>query len=66
MLCPEGCPQQEITQMVGDFRAVRMSQDEADVFQADDLRHLLPYAHWIRTVVDETFRLGAVVKRGVA
>ncbi|MCX4745045.1 hypothetical protein OG455_05815 [Kitasatospora sp. NBC_01287] len=53
---------QELTPMVGDFRVVRMSHDEADTFDADGLRETIRYAEWIRIVVEETYRAGAVIR----
>jgi hypothetical protein len=52
----------EMTPMVGDFRVVRMSHDELDIFSADELRQVIRYGEWIRVVVEETYRLGAVVR----
>lgn len=51
-----------LTPMVGDFRVVRMSHDERDTFTADELRQVIRYGEWIRVVVEETYRLGAVVR----
>lgn len=52
-----------LTSMIGDFRVVRMSHDERDTFQAEDLRHVIKYGEWIRTVVEQTFLLGAVIRQ---
>lgn len=52
----------ELTPMVGDFRVVRMGQDECDLFDADGLRHTIRYGEWIRIVVEETYRSGAVLR----
>ncbi|MBM0274284.1 hypothetical protein [Micromonospora tarensis] len=57
-----GQEEQALTPMVGDFRVVRMSQDESDIFTVEELRHTIRYGEWIRTVVEETYRLGAVVR----
>lgn len=57
-----GDAEQMLTRMVGDFRVVRMSHDERDLFNADELRHVIRYAEWIRAVVEQTYRLGAVVR----
>jgi hypothetical protein len=51
-----------LTPMIGDFRVVRMSHDEGDTFTADELRHVIRYGEWIRIVVEETYRLGTVVR----
>lgn len=53
----------ELTPMVGDYRVVRMSHDDRDTFTADELAYVIRYAEWIRTVVEETYRLGGVVRR---
>ncbi|MFC9636756.1 hypothetical protein ACFTY8_48355 [Streptomyces mirabilis] len=52
-----------LTPMVGDFRVVRMSHDERDEFTVDELKHTIRYAEWIRVVVEETYRAGAVIRR---
>jgi hypothetical protein len=53
----------ELTPMVGDYRVVRMSHDDRDTFTGDELAHVIRYAEWIRAVVEETYRLGEVVRR---
>lgn len=57
-----GETERELTPMVGDFRVVRMSHDERDIFNADELRHVIRYGEWFGIVVEETYRLGAVVR----
>ncbi|MEU9094381.1 hypothetical protein [Streptomyces sp. NPDC048428] len=52
-----------LTSMVGDFRVVRMSHDPRDEFTVDELKHTIRYAEWIRVVVEETYRAGAVIRR---
>lgn len=54
--------EQALTSMVGDFRVVRMSHDECDTFTARELRQAIRYGEWIRAVVEETYRTGAVVR----
>lgn len=54
--------ERELTPMIGDFRVVRMSQDESETFTADDLRHAVRYGEWIRAAVEETYALGAVLR----
>lgn len=49
--------------MMGDFRVVRLSHDEADRFDADALVHVLRYAEWVKHVVQETFRAGGILER---
>lgn len=51
-----------MTPMIGDFRVVRMSHDEALTFTADELPQVIRYGEWLRVVVEETYRLGAVVR----
>jgi hypothetical protein len=54
--------ERELTSMVGDFRVVRMSQDERDTFAAHELPQVIRYGEWLRTAVEETYRLGAVIR----
>lgn len=54
-----------LTPMIGDFRVVRMSHDEQDVFAPADLPQAIRYGEWLRTVVEEIYRLGAVVRTPV-
>ncbi|MFE4528735.1 hypothetical protein ACFRMO_15655 [Streptomyces anulatus] len=54
--------ERELTPMIGDFRVVRMSQDESETFTADNLRHAVRYGEWIRAAVEETYALGAVLR----
>jgi hypothetical protein len=51
----------ELTSMVGDYRVVRMSHDEDDIFNGRELAHVLRYGEWLRTIVEETYRGGCVV-----
>ena len=60
--CRPGDVEERLTPMVGDFRVVRMSQDDRNTFNADELRHVIRYGEWIRIVVEETYQLGAVVR----
>jgi hypothetical protein len=53
----------EMTPMVGDYRVVRMSDDERETFTAADLVQVIRYAEWIRTVVEETYRHGRVIRK---
>jgi hypothetical protein len=53
----------ELTAMVGDYRVVRMSHDERDTFSGEELVDVIRYATWIRVVVEETYRHGAVVRK---
>ncbi|MGH1552030.1 hypothetical protein ACRAWF_07395 [Streptomyces sp. L7] len=55
--------EQVLTPMVGDLRVVRMSHDPRDEFTVDELKHTIRYAEWIRVVVEETYRAGAVIRR---
>ncbi|MBT2212391.1 hypothetical protein [Actinomadura sp. NEAU-AAG7] len=50
-----------LTPMVGDFRVVRMSHDEGDLFTGEDLVQLIRYAEWIRVIVEDTFGRGHVL-----
>lgn len=52
-----------MTPMVGDFRVVRMSHDERELFTVHELAHVIRYSEWIRNVVEETYRQGGVVRR---
>ncbi len=54
--------EEALTPMVGDLRVVRMSHDDRETFTADELRHLIRYGEWIRAVVEETYRRGAVIR----
>jgi hypothetical protein len=58
-----GGADQHMTPMVGDFRVVRMTHDERETFTAGELARVIPYAEWIRNVVEETYRQGCVVRR---
>lgn len=53
----------QLSAMVGDYRVVRMSHDEADLFTAALFPLVIRYAEWIRVVVEEAFRQGCVVRR---
>jgi hypothetical protein len=53
----------ELTPMVGDYRVVRMSHDEQDLFTVSELVRVIRYGEWFRVVVEETFRQGRVVRR---
>ncbi len=52
----------ELPPMMGDFRVVRLSHAEQDVFTAADLCHVIRYSDGIRVVLEETFRLGGIVE----
>lgn len=54
--------ERELTPMVGDFRVVRMSQDPRDVFSLPGLLRTICYAEWIKVAVEETYRVGAVLR----
>ncbi len=56
----------QLSPMVGDYRVVRMSHDEHDTFMGDELADVIRYAEWIRVVVEETYRLGGIVRRDVS
>jgi hypothetical protein len=47
--------------MMGDLRVVRMGADESDRFQQADLEKVIVYAGWLRLIVQETFRAGALI-----
>lgn len=47
--------------MMGDLRVVRMGADEADRFQPADLARVIVYASWLKLIVQETFRAGALI-----
>jgi hypothetical protein len=57
-----GDTERSLTPMVGDFRVVRMSHDEAETFGAAELRHVIRYGEWIRAVVEQTYRMGVTVQ----
>lgn len=52
-----------LTPMVGDYRVVRMSHDEQDLFTGPELPYVIRYAEWIRLAVEQAYRDGAVVYR---
>ncbi|MEU8178024.1 hypothetical protein AB0C14_34575 [Microbispora hainanensis] len=52
----------ELPPMMGDFRVVRLSHAEEDLFTAADLVHVIRYSQWIRAVLEETFRRGGIVE----
>jgi len=58
-----GGQEAEMTPMVGDYRVVRMSHDPRDTFTGEELIDVICYAEWIRAVVEETYRRGAVVRK---
>jgi hypothetical protein len=55
--------ERRLTPMIGDFRVVRMSHHDDDTFGAADLVHAIRYGEWMRLVIEETYRLGAVVRQ---
>lgn len=55
-----------LTPMVGDLRVVRFSHDAEDLFTADELVHEIRYAEWVREIVEETFRLGRLLRDDTA
>ncbi|GHH77807.1 hypothetical protein GCM10018781_52030 [Kitasatospora indigofera] len=57
-----GGAEQVMTPMIGDFRVVRMSHDEDQTFTAAELPQVIRYGEWLRVVVEETYRLGAVLR----
>ncbi|TKA00309.1 hypothetical protein [Actinacidiphila oryziradicis] len=60
-----GGTEQTMTPMIGDFRVVRMSHDEDETFTAGELPQVIRYGEWLRVVVEETYRMGAVVRADV-
>ncbi|WP_157435695.1 hypothetical protein [Actinospica robiniae] len=54
-----------LTPMIGDFRVVRMSHDAQDVFAPGELPRAIRYGRWLCTVVEEIYRLGAVLRTPV-